>query len=150
MKSSLEIGTLKCLVLDRKLSQSAYRQSLHFTRCRSKIASRTVFLKLLGRLIILPRIRRDSKYLLGRAAPSHRLNRRLMQIIERQPALSAPISNHIRRYERLPRRLAEGVCAFLEQQEIYAVHAEMLMATIDNMPSGSRRRHKGSTWSGGL
>lgn len=81
------------------------------------------------------------KYLLGRAAPSHRLNRRLMQIIERQPALSAPINNYIRRYERLPRRLAEGVCAFLEQKEIYhAVHAEMLMATIDNMPSGSRRR----------
>ncbi len=81
------------------------------------------------------------KYLLGRAKPSHRINHRLMQILERQPALSASVTTYIQRYVRIPRCFAEAICAFLEGKEIYhVVHAELLLATIDNMPAKFRRR----------
>lgn len=81
------------------------------------------------------------KYLLGRAEPSHRLNKPLMRIMKAQPALAASIVGYFKRYARLPRRLADDICSFLEQDEVYhSVHADLLMAVLENMHDDFRAR----------
>lgn len=80
------------------------------------------------------------KYLLAQAEPTSTLNIRIMQILRAQPAFSVPVANYLRRYSKLPANLARDICCYLREQQIYhAVVADILFATLDNMPEQYRR-----------
>jgi hypothetical protein len=76
------------------------------------------------------------KFLLSQANPTHKLNLRLLAILSKQPHLSRQIAYYFAKYDLLPKKAAEKIAEFLEKEEIYhSVHADVLMATLYNMPS---------------
>ncbi len=77
----------------------------------------------------------EFKYSLNQTEPTHKLNKRLMEVLKKQPALFASISYYFSRYKKLPRNAANDILEYLRTDEIYhAVHAALLFATIENAP----------------
>ncbi len=75
----------------------------------------------------------EFKYSLNQIEPTHKLNKRLMEVLKKQPALFASISYYFSRYKKLPKNAAKGILSYLKTEEIYhAVHASLLFATIEN------------------
>ena len=71
------------------------------------------------------------KYLIGCAEPSYKLNKKLIEVLVKQPALSSQISNYFSRYKKLPSKSAREILNYLESDEIYhAVNANLLFAII--------------------
>lgn len=80
------------------------------------------------------------KYLISQLEPNHRLNTRLMKVLERQPFLSRSISSYYSRYNKLPKKAAEIILQFVKGSEIYhSVHAEILFAILENMQDPEKR-----------
>jgi len=81
------------------------------------------------------------KYLLSQAHPTHKLNKRLIQLLPHKPSLSPRITAYFEKYEKLPKKAAESILQYLKGEEIYhSVHADLLMACIDNMTSPYREK----------
>jgi hypothetical protein len=80
------------------------------------------------------------KFLLARAMPSAALNGRLMQVLAKQPEFSVPVSNYVRRYEKVPKRFGEILVEYVRTQEIYhSASAEVLRSMLGNLQGRSRR-----------
>lgn len=69
------------------------------------------------------------KYVLSAATPCAWLSRRLLKIVGKNPHLYLPISNHLAKWERIPRQVSRECVQLLEEEALYtAFTASFLMA----------------------
>ncbi len=81
------------------------------------------------------------KYVIGRAAPDYRLDRRLISLLKHHPAMCAQIGTYFSRYTKLPKRTSVLIVDYLQGDEVYhAAHAAILLATLDNMRDPYRKQ----------
>lgn len=74
------------------------------------------------------------KFLLAHADPTHRLNKRLMKVLERNPDLAGSICAYIGKYEKLPGKLADAIVAAVKGPELYhAVNASLIRASLGKL-----------------
>ncbi len=75
------------------------------------------------------------KYLLSRTIPNYKLNNRIIQILKNHPSLSTHIAYYFGKYKKLPPKCAEKIVHFIRNEDIFhSVQADILFATIENMP----------------
>ena len=104
-----------------------------------RIASRILELSRRGRVSSEDQTR--FKYLLGKAVPNSRMNRRLVVVLSKHPDLYSEIAGYFSKYPKLPNKTAEALLQLLSAQEIYhAVNAAILLATLDNIQEPNRSR----------
>jgi hypothetical protein len=76
------------------------------------------------------------KYLLANVAPNHRLNARLIKVLQSHPEYAPQIASYISRYKKIPAGLAKEIKAYLDDQELYhSVLATVLDACIGRLPA---------------
>jgi hypothetical protein len=73
----------------------------------------------------------EFRFLLARAEPRKKLDRRLVGVFEHEPYLYAEILRYFRRYDRLPPRIAGWVVAQLNANPIYAAVVSELLVTAE-------------------
>ena len=75
------------------------------------------------------------KYLLAQVKPNHRLNSRLIRVLQHHPEYAPQVSSYISRYKTVPASFAEEIRSFLNAQELYhSVLANILDASLGRMP----------------
>ena len=75
------------------------------------------------------------KYLLANVAPSHRLNTRLIKVLESHPEYAPQIASYISKYKGIPAGFAAEIEAYLNNQELYhSVLAAVLDACLGRLP----------------
>jgi retron-type reverse transcriptase len=76
------------------------------------------------------------KFLLAHAEPTHRLNKRLMKVLERNPDLAGSICAYIGKYKKIPGKLADEIVAAVKGPELYhAVNASLIRACLGKLGS---------------
>ena len=76
------------------------------------------------------------KYLLGHAAPSYRLNARMMKVLEKHPELASTICWYIEKYTKIPLKLTWEIMDCLYRPEIYhSVNGLLLRACLNRFTS---------------
>ncbi|KAB2912600.1 MAG: hypothetical protein F9K29_18645 [Hyphomicrobiaceae bacterium] len=74
------------------------------------------------------------KFLLAHAAPTYRLNKRLMQILQRSPDLAGSVCSYIAKYDKLPGKLSSDIVAAIKGPELYhAVNASLIRASLGKL-----------------
>jgi hypothetical protein len=69
------------------------------------------------------------RYLLARAEPNYRLNRRLVDLLARQPELAPSICSYIAKYKTVPAAMASAILDYLTKHELYhSVNGSLLRA----------------------
>lgn len=100
---------------------------------QTKLAARILELCRRGR--VAPADSTRFKYLLAKATPSHRLNARLVKILQAHPEYAPQISSYISRYTKIPAGLAGDLKAYLNGQELYhSVFSVLLDACLNRLP----------------
>lgn len=75
------------------------------------------------------------KYLLANVAPSHRLNARLIKVLQSHPEYAPQIASYISRYTKIPAGLSAEIKTYLDDQELYhSVLATVLDACLGRLP----------------
>lgn len=76
------------------------------------------------------------KYLLANVAPSHRLNARLIKVLQSHPEYAPQIASYISRYNKIPAGLATEIKAYLDEQALYhSVLATILDSCLGRLPA---------------
>jgi hypothetical protein len=79
------------------------------------------------------------KFLLSNTKPHHRINQKLIRLVEQQPEFAPNVAQYLSQYKRLPRRTAENLSASLRREWIYhAPQASLFNAAMENMPEPQR------------
>jgi retron-type reverse transcriptase len=99
-------------------------------------------LKLVARLLELTRNGKIAsenvtrfKYLLAHVNPTHRLNARLMKVLERHPEHAAGICRYIASYSKIPTGLAKEIEDYVSGYELYhAVNGQLLRSCLGKCP----------------
>jgi Reverse transcriptase (RNA-dependent DNA polymerase) len=80
------------------------------------------------------------KFLLSRADPSSKLNTRLLRITHSRPDLIPQVMRHLRKYDALPKRVAEDLIERLRKEPLYEnTTAEIVLTLDERTPSGFSR-----------
>ncbi len=75
------------------------------------------------------------RYLLAKVNPSHRLNTRLIKVLQSHPEYAPQIASYISRYAQVPAGMAADIKAYLDSQELYhSVLAVILDACLKRLP----------------
>ncbi|MFP1632333.1 reverse transcriptase domain-containing protein [Zhengella sp. ZM62] len=75
------------------------------------------------------------KYLLAKVTPNHRLNARLIKVLQSHPEHAPQIASYISRYAKVPAGMASDIKAYLDGQELYhSVLAVILDACLGRLP----------------
>ena len=75
------------------------------------------------------------KYLLAKVNPNHRLNARLIKVLQSHPEYAPQIASYISRYTKVPSGIAGDIKAYLDNQELYqSVLAVILDACLGRLP----------------
>ena len=81
------------------------------------------------------------KFLVGRAEPESGVTGRLLRVVEKEPHYFGSVARYLGRYNRLPRRAAEGVARILLEPPLYpSVAAAFLEQTRGRMPKAIARQ----------
>ncbi|WP_281823923.1 RNA-directed DNA polymerase [Jannaschia rubra] len=99
--------------------------------------------KLTGRILeicrrgrVAPSTSTRFKYLIANAKPNHRLNARLIKVLQSHPEYAPQIAAYISRYKKVPAALAADIKAYLDDQELYhSVLATILDACHGRLPA---------------
>lgn len=76
------------------------------------------------------------KYLLAHAAPTHRLNFRLMKVLQRHPEHAPGICRYIAAYAKIPLALAKEIENYIFANELYhAVNGQLLRSCLGKCPA---------------
>ncbi len=76
------------------------------------------------------------KYLMANVKPGHRLNVRLIKVLQSHPEYAPQVASYISRYERIPAGFAADIKAYLDGQELYhSVLATILDASLGRVPA---------------
>ena len=100
---------------------------------QKKLRSRVLELCRRGR--VAPSDATRFKYLLAKVNPNHRLNARLIKVLQSHPEYAPQIASYISRYVIIPASMASDIKAYLDGQELYhAVLAVILDACRGRLP----------------
>ena len=100
---------------------------------QKKLVSRLLELTRTGK--VAPESVTRFKYLLAHAAPTHRLNSRLMKVLYRHPEHSAGICHYFAAYAKIPVTLAREIESYISTNELYhAVNAQLLRSCLGICP----------------
>lgn len=83
------------------------------------------------------------KFLLSRADPSSKLNGRLLALTHRRPDMVPSVMRYLRKYERLPRRVAEDLLDRLRKEPLYENTTAEIIDTLGQRTDGHFRRQLG-------
>lgn len=107
--------------------------SLVPTTNQKKLTSRV--LELCRRGHVAPSNSTRFKYLLANVKPNHRLNARLIKVLQSHPEYAPQIAYYISRYTKIPKGMAADIKAYLAGQELYhSVLAAILDACLGRLP----------------
>lgn len=101
--------------------------------------------KLLKRIVELtPRYQIENptrfKYLLGQAIPSAQLTDRLWRVLEGNPDVFRNVCNYLRRYQKMPKRVAENVIYLVRTNDLYnAVRSSFIEVADERLPEDQER-----------
>jgi Reverse transcriptase (RNA-dependent DNA polymerase) len=73
----------------------------------------------------------EFRFLLSRAEPSKRFDRRLIRVLERQPYFYGDILRYFRRHDQLPTTVASWLVSELKANPVYAAYVADLLETAD-------------------
>lgn len=79
------------------------------------------------------------KFLLARADPSSKLNARLRRISSERPDLAPQILRHLRKYDRLPRTVADDLLDRLKKEPLYENTTSEIVTTLDQRTPPAHR-----------
>ena len=75
------------------------------------------------------------KYLLAKVRPNHRLNARLIKVLQSHPEFAPQIASYISRYAKVPVGMASDIKGYLNDQELYhSVLAVILDSCLGKLP----------------
>lgn len=75
------------------------------------------------------------KYLLAKAEPNYRINKRIITVLKNHPEYSEYISLYISKYRKIPTKLAHEIITYIESAELYhSVNGDLLRACLGHMP----------------
>ena len=100
---------------------------------QKKLAARILELCRRGR--VAPSDTTRFKYLLAKVNPNHRLNARLIKVLQSHPEYAPQIASYISRYTKIPAGLAGDIKKYLDNQELYhSVLSVILDACLERLP----------------